>query len=54
MAEQDFSQDSDEDEDMSLADDNDKEDAEIKALLDSGADLIEIDDNEEDDKDALD
>ena len=39
---------------MSLADDNDKEDTEIKALTDSGTDLIEIDDSEADEKDALD
>ena len=54
LAEQEFSKDSDEDDDMSLADDNDKEDTEIKALTDSGTDLIEIDGSEADEKDALD
>ena len=38
---------------MSLADDNEDEDAEIKALVDSSADLIEIDDSEVDENDAL-
>ena len=38
---------------MSLAGDNEDEDAEIKALVDSSADLIEIDDNKVDNNDAL-
>ena len=38
---------------MSLAGDNEDEDAEIKTLVDSSADLIEIDDSEVDENDAL-
>ena len=36
-----------------LADDKDYEDAEVKSLVNSGADLVEIDDSEADEKDAL-
>ena len=54
LAEQELSEDSDGVEDMSLADDHEEEDEdEIKALFDSGADLIEIDDSEADDNDDL-
>ena len=53
LAEQELSEDGDGVEDMSLADDHDDED-EIKALFDSGADLIEIADSEADDNDVLD
>ena len=38
---------------MSLADDNKDKDAEIKALVDSSADLIEIEDSKVDENDAL-
>ena len=38
---------------MSLAVDNEDEDAEIKALFDSSADLIEIDNIKADENDAL-
>ena len=41
------------DENMSLAVHNEDEDAEIKALLDSSADLIEIEDSKVDQNDAL-
>ena len=54
LIEQELSDDDDGDEDMSLADDNEYEDAEIKALIGSGAELIEIDDSETDKSDALD
>ena len=56
LAEKEFSFCSDVDEIISLADDNENEEAEIKALplIDSSADLIEIDDIEEDENDTLD
>ena len=41
------------DENMSLADDSEDKDAEIKALVDSSADLIEIDDSKVDENDVL-
>ena len=53
LIEQELSDDDDGDEDMSLADDNEDEDAEIKALIDSNADLIKIDDSETDENYAL-
>ena len=43
LAEQELSDDSDGDEDISLANINQDEDEEIKALVHSGADLVEID-----------
>ena len=53
LTEQELSDDDDGDEDMSLADDNEDEDAEIKSLIDSNADLIKIDDSETDENYAL-
>ena len=54
LAEQELSFDSDGDEIMSLADDNEDEEAEIKALplIESNADLIDIDDIEADENDS--
>ena len=56
LAEQELSFDNDGTEIMSLADDNEGEEAEIKALplTDSSADLIESDNIEEDQNDTLD
>ena len=56
LAKQELSFDSDEDEIMSIAENNEDEEAEIKALplIGSSADVIEIDDIEADEKDTLD